>query len=143
MENLKAPLASAFLDELKHRGVSATLDDIEVVAFLHASRDRGSSKPFTFQSCAGLARIVSKARSGFMLGSIGKTGKHAWGPNGIECGDRFNPPPSPFEYFESRPTAAQVEAFLETRLFFDVVSGDRVVSRFLATEKPSEPSSAS
>jgi hypothetical protein len=132
MDHLKPLIESVFLDELRFRGSNVTVEDVEVIAFLHTSGERGNSKHYTFQSCVGLARIVSAGESRFMLGSIGKAKKRPWGPHGMECGDRHNPTISPFEIFESRPTPAQVSSFLEERFFFDMLSGDRVVSEFRA-----------
>ena len=136
MEKLKQPIKTAFLEALSDFRPGTRLEDVEVLAYLHAVEDRGRAKSFAIHTCVALARITESGTSMFVLGSFCRTRKTPWTLDALECGDRFNPPPSPFECFEARPTSAQIATFLSARGVFEIVNGARVITEYRADGVP-------
>jgi len=136
MDTLTNAIKTAFLEALSDFRPNACLEDVEILAYLHTVEDRGHAKSFAIHACIGLARIVESDAPSFILGSFCRTRKSPWALDVLECGDRFNPPPSPFERFENRPTSAQIASFLSARGGFEVADGARVISEYRADGVP-------
>lgn len=136
MDTLTEAIKAAFLEALSELRPEARLEDVEVLAYLHTVEDRRHAKSFAIHACIGLARIAESGACSFMLGSFCRTRKTPWALDALECGDRFNPPPSPFEYFDARPTSAQIASFLSARGGFEVAGSARVISEYRADGLP-------
>lgn len=136
MDTLTHAIKTAFLEVLSDFRPGTRLEDVEVLAYLHTVEDRGHAKSFAIHACIGLARIIESDATSFVLGSFCRTRKTPWALDALECGDRFNPPPSPFEVFEDRPTCVQIAAFLSARRVFEIPEGARVISEYRADGMP-------
>lgn len=136
MDTLTDAIKKAFLEALSDSRSEARLEEVEVLAYLHTVEDRGHAKSFAIRACIGLARIIESDAPSFVLGSFCRTRKTPWALDALECGDRFNPPPSPFERFENRPTSAQIASFLSARGIFEIADGARVISEYRADGVP-------
>ena len=59
MEKLKQPIKTAFLEALSDFRPGTRLEDVEVLAYLHAVEDRGRAKSFAIQTSAQIATFLS------------------------------------------------------------------------------------
>ncbi len=136
MNTLTDAIKTIFLEALSHSRPQARLEEVEILAYLHTVEDRGHAKSFAIHACIGLARIAESDVPSFILWSFCRTRKSPWALDALECGDRFNPPPSPFERFENRPTSAQIASFLSARGGLEIAGGTRVISEYRADGVP-------
>lgn len=136
MDTLKQPIKTVFLEALSDLRPEAQLEDVEVLGYLHTVEDRGRAKSFAIHTGVALARIVESDASTFVLGSFFRTRNTPWDLDALECGDRFNPPLSPFESFDARPTSAQIASFLSARGVFEMADGARTISEYRADGVP-------
>lgn len=133
MQALLPPLSKAIADDLESLCPGSTLGGIEVLRYRHTIEKRGSGL-FRLHECLVLCNVEKCHFGDFLLSFYCKVRKSGWELMALECGDRFNPPPPGFQFFDHRPTAAEIGLFVAARSGFRLDEEMQVLTDWVADE---------